>query len=640
MSWLRDLSVTRKLSLGTSLASGIALLLTCAAFVSLNYLDQRRSMERRLEGVADILAYNAAAALEFGQREGAEDVLSALRLQQDVVGARIFAVDGAPFADYLHMPDGTLTFPDTPPQDRVTFGGRYLVVARSITAADERIGSIYLRADRRALDEATLWNALITVGLTVVCIFVSMALAALVQGSIAGPILDLARVARTVSSEHDYSRRATKHGNDELGALVDDFNEMLRRIELERKPAELAVTAKTNFLANMSHEIRTPMTAILGFTEELLEIDDPSEVSDEWIEALQAIQRNGDHLVAIINDILDLSKIEAGRMELERLRFSPMRITEEAVSLLKGRADAKGLELITSYGTGIPETIEGDPTRLNQVLLNLLGNAIKFTEAGKVILEVSLLSPEEHPRIRIDVVDTGVGISEEDRLRLFRPFEQLDNSTSRKHGGTGLGLTICASLIDLMSGSINVESEPGRGSRFRVELPTGSLEGFRIIEDPCTAARGREFSSERETEISTLPPSCRILVAEDSPDSQRLLGHVLRRAGADVFLVGDGRAAVESAIASQDEGRPFDIILMDMQMPVLDGYQATRTLRVSGYTGPIFALTAHAMEGEEDRCLRAGCDAYETKPIDRRRLIEKILRYLADSKEPAESGVG
>ncbi len=639
MGWLRDLSVTRKLSLGTSLASGIALLLACAAFVSLNYLDQRHSMERRLTGVADMLAYNAAAALEFGQTGGAEDVLSALRLEHDVVGARIFKQDGTPFADYLDLADGTWTFPDTPPDDQVMFEGHHLVVARGIAVANERIGSIYLRADRRALDTAALWNAFITAGLIVVCMLVSFGLAARVQGSIARPILDLARVARTVSREYDYTRRATKHGNDELGALVDDFNEMLRRIELERKRAELAVMAKTNFLANMSHEIRTPMTAILGFTDELLEIGDPSETPGEWTEALQAIQRNGAHLVAIINDILDLSKIEAGRMELERLRFSPMRIAEDAVSLLRGRADAKGLELITSYRTGIPESMEGDPTRLNQVLLNLLGNAIKFTDVGKVMLEVSLLSPEDHPRICMSVVDTGIGISDEDRLRLFRPFEQLDNSTSRKHGGTGLGLTICASLLDLMGGSIKVESEPGRGSRFRIELPTGSLDGFRIVEHSGTETK-RELSSERKTVLPPLPPGCRILVAEDSPDTQRLLGSILRRAGAEVFLVDDGHAAVESAVASQDEGRPFDVILMDMQMPILDGYQATRTLRVSGYTNPIVALTAHAMEGEEDRCLRAGCDAYETKPIDRRRLIERILGYLADPKKPAESGAG
>ena len=398
-----------------------------------------------------------------------------------------------------------------------------------------------------------------------------------------------------------------------------------------QQAAEAANRAKSAFLANMSHEIRTPMTAILGYTDELLEGGDLVRMPPKRLRAVESIRRNGKHLLSLINEILDLSRIEAGRLEIQRLRFSPVQVIAEVWSLMRPEASGKDLELEVTFSTSIPETVEGDPTRTRQILTNLLGNAIKFTDRGSVQLVTGLAEGREGSRIQYEVVDSGIGMHADEIPSLFQPFTQADGSMTRERGGTGLGLTICSRLVELMCGTIEVMSEPGVGSRFRVTLPVGSLQDVRMIEPSALTMPEMQAVAPPARGLAVLAGS-RILVADDVPDNQRLLQMLLERAGAEVEIADNGRVALERALEASEHDEPFDVILMDMQMPLLDGYHATRALRRAGYDRPIIALTAHAMPTDREKCLEAGCDDFASKPIDRTVLIETIKRYVNGAK--------
>ena len=435
----------------------------------------------------------------------------------------------------------------------------------------------------------------------------------------------LAWLVKTLASNH---RRAAKDLKDYAAKLVQ-ANHALAEYSAA---VQAANTAKSEFLANMSHEIRTPMTAIMGYAELLLDDERLDQSRDERRAALAVIQRNGEHLLGILNDILDLSKIEAGRMAVELTRASPVRIVCEIASLLRVRAAAQGLKLSVEFEGDLPETILTDSTRLRQILINLIGNAVKFTDRGGVRVvtrAVDLLG--ESPELEIDVIDTGIGLSDEQLARLFQPFVQADGSTTRRFGGTGLGLSISRRLTEMLGGELSVESQLGIGSRFRVRLPCGPLDGVAIVHEP-REAQAHE-AGDRAQRPNDPPPSldARVLLAEDGPDNQRLISLVLRKAGADVTVVDNGQQAVDAARAADRDGQPFDVILMDMQMPILDGYAATAALRAGGYSGLIVALTAHAMVGDRDKCVASGCDDYATKPIERRRLLIQ-LRDLVDRR--------
>jgi len=414
---------------------------------------------------------------------------------------------------------------------------------------------------------------------------------------------------------------------------------VLEQLQAATEAANAATQAKSQFLANMSHEIRTPMTAILGYTDSLLEVDSSAGESPERLKALTTIQRNGRHLLAIINDILDFSKIEAGKLAVEQIRYSPVQILAEVESLESANAVRKDLRFEVKALGPMPATITTDPTRLRQVLVNLVSNAIKFTHQGSVTLHARFLAtePSGYPRIQFDVVDTGVGISAEQREQLFRPFTQADASTTRQYGGTGLGLVISRQITQLLGGTIEiVDSTPDRGTHIRVTVPTGSLKGINISEY-CENLKMEDFEQRNRTPVAADTLRCRILLAEDSEDNSEFIGVMLRRAGAEVVLVENGQLAVDQALGgilnrrASDPPEPYDIILMDMQMPVMDGYQATRLLREKGYAGKIIALTAHALSSDRDRCLAAGCNDYATKPIDRKEFFRTIQRNLPPS---------
>jgi signal transduction histidine kinase/CheY-like chemotaxis protein len=413
---------------------------------------------------------------------------------------------------------------------------------------------------------------------------------------------------------------------------------MMEDITAARRAAEEATRVKSEFLANMSHEIRTPMTAILGYIDLMAE-SCPNQCDFSRTERhryLETISRNARHLLEIINGILDLSKIEAGKLILEHASCSSVQLIADVLSMMRVRANEKRIGLEAQIDGPIPETIRSDHTRLKQILINLIGNAVKFTETGTVTLIARCAKPGagENPasrpvRLVFEVRDTGIGMSREQIEQVFRPFTQADASMTRRYGGTGLGLIISKRLANLLGGDIEVESTPGAGSVFRFWFETELTPETVFVRDPSLTMMKTAGALEIQAENMPADIPCRVLLAEDGPDNQRLITAFLKKIGAAVELAENGRIAVEKALEARDHGRPYDIIFMDMQMPEMDGYQATRLLRSREYPGPIVALTAHAMAQDAQKCLAAGCDEYLTKPIDRKLLVATIHKRLA-----------
>jgi CheY-like chemotaxis protein/HPt (histidine-containing phosphotransfer) domain-containing protein len=380
----------------------------------------------------------------------------------------------------------------------------------------------------------------------------------------------------------------------------------------------------------MSHEIRTPLNAILGFTELLIRGADDGDQAERQ-DYLQTIQRSGRHLLDLINDILDLSKIEAGRLDVERIACSPQEVVAGVMSVLRVRAKEKGLHFSAEWPDGVPAAIRTDPVRLRQLLINLAGNAIKFTDSGSVRIVGRVQGPLSQPLMAFYVIDTGIGIFPDKLDQIFEPFVQEDSSVTRRFGGTGLGLAISRRLAVALGGELTVQSEPGKGSTFTATIDPGSLEGVEILEGPrADAVNGNGKRPVPQTSRPNVSlASARILLVEDGSTNRKLISLILRRAGAEVMTTDNGQTGVEIAVKNT-----FDLILMDMQMPILDGYSATQKLRKLGCTLPIIALTAHAMAGDEQKCLSAGCSGYLSKPVDLDLLVQTIAEHLRLAAAP------
>ncbi len=431
--------------------------------------------------------------------------------------------------------------------------------------------------------------------------------------------------SRSLAEAMDALEKHRGELESKIAERTRELRDINAALETARLDADAANKAKSEFLANMSHEIRTPLTAILGFADVLLEDGSIESAPRERVNAIETIKNAGTHLLTIINDILDLSKIEADMMTVEHIDTPLVGVIREVESLLRPRAASKGVELNTRLTRPVPARVISDPTRLRQILMNLTGNALKFTESGEVSLAVDIGGDDKHPRLVIDVEDTGPGMTPEQAARLFTPFRQADGTVSRKHGGTGLGLTISRRLATLMGGVVELRrTEPGKGSSFRFEIPLEAAPGAELVSslDAVTIPRATK------TAVPAITLRGRILLAEDGPDNQRLITFHLRKAGAHVEIADNGRRALEMIEQADAAGTPYDLLLTDIQMPEMDGHTLSRSLRRRGNQMPIVALTAHAMAEDRAACLAAGCNDYATKPIDKAALLATCRTWI------------
>jgi signal transduction histidine kinase/ActR/RegA family two-component response regulator len=412
-----------------------------------------------------------------------------------------------------------------------------------------------------------------------------------------------------------------------FGTAADVTVEIEREqaLQVARNQADAANRAKSEFLANMSHEIRTPLTAILGFADMLREEGNLDVAPDQRLQTIDTITNAGQHLLTIINDVLDLSKIEAGKASAELIETPLIEVLCEVERLLRPKTADKGVMLIAKLSTPVPDRILSDPTRLRQILMNLVGNAVKFTERGTIAINASVTASASTTSLVIDIEDTGPGITAEQSQTLFDAFSQADNTVTRKHGGTGLGLTISRRLANLMGGDVTLQrTEMGKGSCFRLVLPLIPATNSFLVDRMETQAVSPVSSPTSKIQVHG-----RILFAEDGLDNQRLISFLLKKAGATIDIADNGQVALELLSKGNESNITYDLLLTDMQMPVMDGYMLASTLRSRGIKMPIIALTAHALSDDRQKCLDAGCDEYLSKPIDKNTLLAVCAKWIA-----------
>jgi signal transduction histidine kinase/DNA-binding NarL/FixJ family response regulator len=647
---LRDISIRTKLVLLAGTAVLCALAISSTGVIVKDAHLIREATISQLQVQARMMEFNSDGVLAFADATEAAKLLSSFAMQPAIEAACLLDADGKVLAQYAR-PGEALDLPTSLSPGVREFPDGHICLITPVTAGDESgdvLGMLYLRANTQNTDAHAAAILRYILLASAAALLVAVAMAAILQKAISRPIIRLTEAAHVITREGDYSIRVSRASQDELGTLYESFNQMLDALKSShdqvaaqaqelarevgvRKRAEAALLdakeaaeasnlAKSQFLANMSHEIRTPLTGILGFTEVLLSGGDEGDPAKRR-DYLATIQTSGQHLLGLINDILDLSKIESGRLQFE---YEPCRIDQvvnDVMTVLQVNADEKSLELTCRWDTPVPRLVLTDATRVRQALINIVGNALKFTARGRVDVVGRYLENDGRAVIEFEVIDTGPGIATEAHERIFDPFVQADGSVTRRFGGTGLGLAISRRIARGLGGDLTVSSELGKGSSFCLRIGAGEVTGVPLMR-PADVTRPRA-SRAASDQAPTLPP-VNVLVVEDGDTNRKLIKLLLTRAGARVVAAENGELGV--AAARQER---FDVILMDMQMPVLDGYSATRRLRDDGCTLPIIALTANAMTSDRNKCLEAGCTDYLTKPIIPEQMFAAVRAALA-----------
>ncbi len=627
---LQNLSIKRKLTLITMLTSSLALILSSASFLIYDLVSFRHLLSQDLMTQAEIIGYNSAGAMEFKDEAAATATLSALTAKEDIVTAVLYKPDGKIFAHYFRVNTGLPSYlPSHLQGSGYRFEGGYLEVFHDVTLNGEHVGTLFLQSDLRQ-------------GLF--AFFVSSKL----QGFISRPILHLEDTMRMVSANKNYGVRAVKTYGDEIGRLIDGFNTMLSEIqqrdtvlqstngelktrtqELEEEifhrkqtqeellnakhAAEEANRAKSTFLANMSHELRTPLNAIIGYSE-MLEEETRDSGKVENVQDLKKIQSAGKHLLALINDVLDLSKIEAGKMGLHVETFDVAQVIDEMVTTLQPAA-AKNANSIRVHLEENVSVMRADITKVRQILFNLLSNACKFTDHGTIALNVDQIKVEGKNWIQFQVSDTGIGISAKQKENLFQEFAQADASIARKYGGTGLGLAITHRFVQLMKGKIGVESEAGQGATFTVQLPA------HVVVETVESA-----PSEGTSNISAALPETKtnldtILVIDDDPSVRDLMSRFLTKLDFRVVAAANG----EEGFRLAKKLRPL-LITLDVVMPECDGWTVLNRLKNDSDLAEIPVIMVTVVDNEA-RGLDLGASNYLIKPVQRDRLAVLVEKH-------------
>jgi len=645
----QNLSIRRKLTLITMLTSSIALLLSSASFLIYDLISFRHLLTEDLTTQAEIIGYNSAAAMAFKDEPAATATLSALRVKGDIVAAVLYSPDGTMFAQYFSNDNTLPTFlPSRSQEEGYRFKGRYLEVWHEVTLNGEPLGTLFLQSDMRQWSTRAKRYAGICLGFVLISGFFAFLVSAKLQRVISGPIVHLEDTVRMVSATKNYEVRAVKSYSDEIGSLIDGFNTMLSDIqqrdtalrgandelqtrtqELEQEishrkqaqeellkakyVAEEASRAKSTFLANMSHELRTPLNAIIGYSE-MLEEEAQDSGTEAAVQDLQKIKSAGKHLLALINDVLDLSKIEAGKMSLHLEMFDVSGMIEEIVTTLQPAIEKNkntlGVRLAEDVGM-----MRADITKVRQILFNLLSNACKFTDHGTISVDVDQRTVEGLAWLRFRVTDSGIGISAKQQTNLFQEFAQADTSIARKYGGTGLGLAITHRFVQLMKGRIEVESQPGEGSMFTVHIPA------QVTPETVgpTATEGSSDASDAIADMQTGRDT--ILVIDDDAAVRELMTRFLMKLGFSVLTVANGEEGVRLA----KQVHPV-LITLDVVMPECDGWTILSKLKADPELSKVPVIMVTIVDNEA-KGFDLGASNYLIKPVDRERLAVLIEKH-------------
>jgi signal transduction histidine kinase/CheY-like chemotaxis protein len=646
---LQNLSIKRKLTLITMLTSSAALVLSSFSFLIYDLISFRHLLIEDLMTQAEIIGYNSAGAMEFKDVPAATATLSALTAKEDVIAAGLYGRDSKIFAHYARNNSSVPPLLPADSQDKgYRLEGGNLLVFHDVTLNGERLGTLFLQSDMRQ------WSVRARRYASILCIFVLISglfawfVSSKLQRLISRPILHLEDTMRMVSANRNYAVRATKSYGDEIGRLIDGFNTMLSEIqqrdtalrganeelktrtgELEKEiqyrkqtqeellkakhTAEEASRAKSTFLANMSHELRTPLNAIIGYSEMLEEETRESGKSDE-VKDLRKIQAAGKHLLSLINDVLDLSKIEAGKMGLHLETFEVAPLIDEMITTLQPAAakNSNTMQLRVENNVG---TMRADVTKVRQILFNLLSNACKFTDHGTITVDVDHCNVEGRACFRFRVSDTGIGITAKQKENLFHEFSQADASIARKYGGTGLGLAITYRFVQLMKGRISVESDPGKGATFTVHLPAQvvaeTAESARLPGAGDAAAPSAESKTHKDT----------ILVIDDDASVRDLMSRFLSKLGFHVVAAAGG----EEGLRLARQVRPL-VITLDVVMPECDGWTVLKKLKSDPTLAEIPVIMVTIVDNEA-MGIDLGASNYLIKPVDRDRLAVLIEKH-------------